>query len=202
MEVSTEKTNSLTNISADISINGQKSEEVSSFKFREAILCKDGTRSAEVRIRISLTMTAMVRLNRIWRCNTISFASKFKVYKSLVTPFSFTADKHGPCLPTPKKGSRLSKPISYLEHKTMTGCRERSTSLWVCRNLFWQPSRDGHLHGFGMSQARTASPKPSFREPWRVGDAVVGRGKAGWTTLKRVETVSYTHLTLPTTVPV
>ena len=24
--------------------------------------------------------------NRIWRCNTISFASKFKLYKSLVTP--------------------------------------------------------------------------------------------------------------------
>ena len=65
MEVSTEKTNSLTNISADISMNGQKSEEVSSFKFQEAILCKDGTRSAEVRIRIALTMTAMARLNRI-----------------------------------------------------------------------------------------------------------------------------------------
>ena len=31
----------------------------------------------------------------------------------------------------------------------------------------------------GMSHASTASPKPSFRAPWRVGDAVVGRGK-GW----------------------
>ena len=28
----------------------------------------------------------LARLNRIWRCNTISFASKFKLYKSLVTP--------------------------------------------------------------------------------------------------------------------
>ena len=27
----------------------------------------------------------MARVNRIWRCNTISFASKFKLYKSLVT---------------------------------------------------------------------------------------------------------------------
>ena len=27
----------------------------------------------------------MTTLNRIWRCNTISFASKFKLYKSPVT---------------------------------------------------------------------------------------------------------------------
>ena len=36
----------------------------------------------------------------------------------------------------------------------------------------------------GMSHATTASPEPSFRAPWRVGDAVVGRGNAGWTTSK------------------
>ena len=42
----------------------------------------------------------------------------------------------------------------------------------------------GILHGSGMSYAMTASPKPSFRAPWRVGDAVVGRGNAGWTTPK------------------
>ena len=46
---------------------------------------KDGTRLAEVRIRIASAMAAMVRLNTIWRCNTISFASEFKLYKSLVT---------------------------------------------------------------------------------------------------------------------
>ena len=59
-------------------------------------------------------------------------------------------------------------------------CRE----LWVHRNLFWQLSKDGILHGSGMSQFTTALPKPSFRAPWSVGDAVVGRGNAGWTTSK------------------
>ena len=29
-------------------------------------------------------MAAMARLNRIWRSNTISFPTKFKLYKSLV----------------------------------------------------------------------------------------------------------------------
>ena len=36
-------------------------------------------------VGIASAMAAMARLNRIWRCNTISFASKFKLYKSLVT---------------------------------------------------------------------------------------------------------------------
>ena len=47
-----------------------------------------------------------------------------------------------------------------------------------------EPHRDGNWHGSGMSQVKTASPKPFFRAPWRVGDAMVGRGNAGWTTSK------------------
>ena len=89
MEVCTEKskimTSSTNNISADISTNSQKLEEMTSFNYLGATLCKDGTCSAEVRIRIASAMTAMTGVKRIWRCNTISFASKFKLYKSLVT---------------------------------------------------------------------------------------------------------------------
>ena len=81
MEVSTEKSKIMTksmNISADISMNGQKLEEVTSFKYLGATLCKDGTCSAEVRNRVD-------RLNRIQRSNSVSFASKFNLYMSLVT---------------------------------------------------------------------------------------------------------------------
>ena len=35
-----------------------------------------------------------------------------------------------------------------------------------------------------MSHVATPSHKPSFRTPWRVGDTVVDRGNAGWTTPK------------------
>ena len=35
-----------------------------------------------------------------------------------------------------------------------------------------------------MSHTMTAFPKPSFRTPWRVGDGVIGKGNAGWTTTK------------------
>ena len=40
-------------ITADVSMNGQKLEEVNSFKYLGATVCKDGTCSAEVRIRIA-----------------------------------------------------------------------------------------------------------------------------------------------------
>ena len=47
MEIGTEKTknmsNGTNNISADISTNGQKLEEVTSFKCLGATLCRDGT---------------------------------------------------------------------------------------------------------------------------------------------------------------
>ena len=56
--------------------------------------------------------------------------------------------------------------------------------LWAHRYFLWQLSRDGNLHGSGMSHATTASPKSSFWTLWRVGDAVVGRRNAGWTTSK------------------
>ena len=36
-------TNSTNNINADISMNGQKVEEVTSFNYLGATLCKDGT---------------------------------------------------------------------------------------------------------------------------------------------------------------
>ena len=88
MEVSTEKsktmTNSTNNISSDISMICQKLEDIASVRYLGATLCKDTTCSAEIHIRIASAMAAMVRLNRIWRSNAISFAGKFKLHKSLV----------------------------------------------------------------------------------------------------------------------
>ena len=84
MEVSTGKnkimTNGMNNISADISMNSQKLEKVTSFTYLRTTLCKDGTCS-EICSRIALAMVVVAaRLNRIWWCNTISFTRKFKLY--------------------------------------------------------------------------------------------------------------------------
>ena len=79
-------TSSTNNINADVSMNSQKLEEVTNFKYVGATLCKDGTCSAEISIRIA---SAMASLNRIWWSRTISFASKFTLCKSLVTSIFF-----------------------------------------------------------------------------------------------------------------
>ena len=141
--------------------------------------------------RIASVMAAMARLSRIWRNNTISFASKFKLYKSLVTFILLCGCETWTLLAGfGKKGSKLSNPSGWGNFFTFpiwstgptTECRARSVLLWVHRNLFWQLSREKNLHGLGMSHVMTASPKPSFSVPWRMGDAVVSRGNAGWTT--------------------
>ena len=49
-------TNSTNNTNADISVNGQKLEEVTGFKYLGMTLCMDGTCLAEVRIMIASTI--------------------------------------------------------------------------------------------------------------------------------------------------
>ena len=90
-------------------MNGQKLEEVTSFKYQGATLCKDDTCSAEVRIRIASAMAAMDRLN------TIRFTSKFKLYKSHVPSILLYGRETWTLLADSdkkqtKKGSGLSKP--------------------------------------------------------------------------------------------
>ena len=60
------------------------------------------------------------------------------------------------------------------------GAEHNQLPLWVHKNLSWQLSRDGNLHGLGMSHTKTASPKPYFRAPWTVGDAVCGWQRKCW----------------------
>ena len=72
-------TNNKNKICADISMDSQKLEKVTSSKYLGATLWKNGACSAEVRIRIAPAMAAMAGINRIWQCNSVSFARKFKL---------------------------------------------------------------------------------------------------------------------------
>ena len=151
MEVSTEKskiiTNSTNNINADISMNCQRLEEVTSFKYLGATLCKDGTYCAEVCIRITSAMAAMARLNKIWHCHTLRFASRFKLYKFPIISILLYGCETWTLLADSERGiySRLSTPSAWgnfsasptWSTRPMTGCGAWSTSLWVHRNLFW-----------------------------------------------------------------
>ena len=179
-------TNSTNNISADITINGQKLE-VTTFKCLGATLCKVGNCSAEVRIRIA---SAKAKVNRSSQCNIISFAGKFKLYTSLVTSillygcetWTLLADseKRIQAFETKCPGKLLC--IFCLEHKTnhlvrskiilLVGPQEPLLATGNRRNLAWfgicqtprQPLQNhpsGHLGGWAT--------------PWSVEEMLDGQ---------------------------
>ena len=147
---------------------------------------------SRIHIRIASAMAAMAKLYIIWRPNTISSHVSSSSTILLSPPSSYMAVKHGPCLLTKKKkdpGFRNKMHEETSQHLLLGAQHHRWDGarlpfLWVHRSLFWQLSRDGNLHGSGMSHTTTASPKTSARAPWGVGDAVVGRENARWTTSK------------------
>ena len=85
---------------------------------------------------------------------------------------------------------------SYLEHQTNDWVQSKIIFLVDYRNLFWHVSRDGNLHGSGMSHVTTASPKPSFRAPWRVGRRR-GRQRKFW--MDKIKEWTYLHMPEPLT---
>ena len=73
----------LNDSSPDITMNGQRLEEVNNFKYLRSTLSKDESCIVEVRIRIATTMGAMSSLSRLWKSSNISFTTKYRLYQSL-----------------------------------------------------------------------------------------------------------------------
>ena len=129
--------NRMNKTSADIRMDGQKLEEVTSFKYLGATMYKDDTCQTE----------STSGLPQQWQQGqtkedlTVQHHASALQASSSLSPSSSMAVKHGPCLLTLEKGSRLEKPSArgnflHLLYAT-TWCRVRTTSLWVHRNLFW-----------------------------------------------------------------
>ena len=68
----------------NITMNGQTLEEVKDFKYLGSFVSEDGSSTKEIKTRIGIATSAMTRLARVWRSNTISFPVKVRLYKSLV----------------------------------------------------------------------------------------------------------------------
>ena len=135
-------------------------------------------------------MAAMARLNRTWRWYTISFASKFKLCKTLVTSvllygcetWTLLADSKTRIQVFETRCTKKLLHICYLEHKTNDWVRSKINFLLGPQENLLTTVKKEKLAWFRHVTRPTTSPKPSFREPWGVSDAVVGRGNAGLTT--------------------
>ena len=85
-------------------------------------------------------------------------------------------------MPSPIALSPASISFSVVIYK-WTSSRSRSDAYYPQ----WHPPPPPPryiIHGSGMSHTTTASPTQSLRALWMVGDAMVGRGNAGWSTSK------------------
>ena len=114
--ISAEKTKLMTNnangISIDIRINGEKLDEVDSFKYLGAVVTDQGSKP-EVLSRIAQT-TALARLKTIWSDKHISLSSKIRLMRSLVISALLCACESWTLLG-----------ISYRDHITNNSVRDR-----------------------------------------------------------------------------
>ena len=88
MLISAEKTKLMTNntsgINTEIKVNGQKLQTVTSFKYLGTVVTDEGFKP-EILSRIAQTTTALPRLKPVWNERNISFSSKIRLMRSLVT---------------------------------------------------------------------------------------------------------------------
>ena len=136
MEISAEKTKLMTNnangISIDIRINGEKLDEVDSFKYLGAVVTDQGSKP-EVLSRIAQTTAALARLKTIWSDKHISLSSKIRLMRSLVISvllyacetWTLTADILKKLQATDMRCFRKLLGTSYRDHITNDAVRDR-----------------------------------------------------------------------------
>ena len=88
MEISAENTKLMTNntcgINTEITVNGQKLETVTSFKYLGSVIADEGSKP-EILSRKVQTTAALIRLKPVWIDRSISLSSKIRLMRSLVT---------------------------------------------------------------------------------------------------------------------
>ena len=89
MEISSEKSKVMVNSNdssrhADITLNDNKLEEVNKLCYLGTTLLKDGSCETDIRIRLDLATSAMIRLYVIWNSRHIHCKLKYNVYSSLI----------------------------------------------------------------------------------------------------------------------
>ena len=69
---------------AEIKVNGQKLQTVTSFKYLGSVITDEGSKP-EILSRIAQTTAALTRLKPVWNDRSVSLSSKIQLMRSLVT---------------------------------------------------------------------------------------------------------------------
>ena len=77
-------TNNTSGINTEIKVNGQRFETVTSFKYLGSVITDEGSKP-EILSRIAQTTAALTRLKPVWIDKSVSFSSKTRLMRSLVT---------------------------------------------------------------------------------------------------------------------
>ena len=88
MEISAQNTKLMTNntsgINAEIKVNGQNLETVTSFKYLGSVITNEGSKP-KILSMITQTTAAFTRLKPVWNDRSISLRSKIQLMRSHVT---------------------------------------------------------------------------------------------------------------------
>ena len=92
MEISAGKSKVMVNINgtsihSNITIYGNKLEEVNIFCYLVATLSNDGSCETEIKRILALATSAMIRLYTIWNSKHINFKLNYNLYRSLVLQY-------------------------------------------------------------------------------------------------------------------
>ena len=101
-------TNNTSGINTDITVNGQKLETVTSFKYLGSVIADEGSKP-EILSRIAQTTAAFTKLKPVWIDKSISLSSKIRLMRSLVTTISCIPMNHGPSQQSSKEEYKLWK---------------------------------------------------------------------------------------------
>ena len=128
MEISAEKTKLMTNntsgINAEIKVNGQKLETVTSFKYLGSVITDEGSKP-EILSRIAQATAALTRLKPVWIDKGISLSSKIQVMSSLVTSIFLYACESWTLTAEPRRRIQATEMMCYTFHtKTMLPMRK------------------------------------------------------------------------------
>ncbi|KAL8590218.1 hypothetical protein ACOMHN_010413 [Nucella lapillus] len=171
MEVRDEKSKTLLNITSNsavvnIKMNGQKLEEVDSFRYLGSIITKDGSSTKEISRRLSLASSAMTKFDTIWKSNAISLPGKIRLYKSLVVScesWTLIAETERRLQAFRHKYYRKLLRIHYSEHKTNEYVRQRIDTLAGKQEPLLSIVKSCKLTWFGHVNCHDSLAKPSSR---------------------------------------